>query len=364
MSGRTESEDHAGLLRVCGHPLRLRLLSALVEGPASSRQLAERTGAASVAVGQHLRCLRLAGLVERRNGTYRVVEEALAGLVTSLLSYLGPTQDSGELPLPPAACLQCYNNVYVLGLLARLARQVREAQEQEERLRRLSAQVMRAQEEERKRVARELHDDTAQALTALLVHLRVLENSAPDDETRRRLRELRELTSSTLEGVRRLALDLRPSALDHFGLTAALAASAEEFSKRWGIPVHLSLPRLEERLPPDVELALYRTTQEALSNVAKHARASRVSIALRRLGERLVLRVKDDGRGFRPEEVMASRERGLGLFGMQERLALVGGSLEIRSRPGAGTEVLAQVPLARPRPARVHAHEGTRPPGG
>jgi two-component system sensor histidine kinase UhpB len=284
-----------------------------------------------------------------------VVEEALAGLVTSLLSYLGPTQDSGELPLPPVACLQCYNNVYVLGLLARLARQVREAQEQEERLRRLSAQVMRAQEEERKRVARELHDDTAQALTALLVHLRVLENSAPDDETRRRLRELRELTSSTLEGVRRLALDLRPSALDHFGLTAALAASAEEFSKRWGIPVHL---------PPDVELALYRTTQEALSNVAKHARASRVSIALRRLGERLVLRVEDDGKGFRPEEVMASRERGLGLFGMQERLALVGGSLEIRSRPGAGTEVLAQVPLARPRPDRVHAHEGTHPPGG
>lgn len=194
-------------------------------------------------------------------------------------------------------------------------------------------------------MARELHDDTAQALTALLVKLRVLERSLERREQRGELEELRALAAGTLEGVRRLAAHLRPSLLDDLGLPAAVKAYVDQFAHLWGIPVHLRVRGLDGRLPPEVELALYRVLQEALTNVARHAGASQAWVSLRRERGCLVLTVKDDGCGFDVAAVMADRERGLGLFGMQERMALVGGSLAIRSRLEAGTEVVARVPL-------------------
>lgn len=308
--------------------------------------LARALGIRRATLARHLQELAELGLARSMGGTWSLDASALGHFVARLLaSIASATELPGTVAVPPQACLSCHNRLYVLGLLAELARRLDEAQQQRERLRQLSAQAMRAQEEERKRVARELHDDTAQALTALLVKLRALERGVRDEGQRRELEELRGLVAHTLEGVRRLAVDLRPSTLDDLGLPAATMAYAQQFARIWGLPVHLRVDRLEGRLAPDVELALYRVLQEALANVAKHAGASQAWVSLRRGRSDLALKVRDDGRGFDVAAVLRERERGLGLFGMQERMALVGGSLSVRSRPGAGTEVVARVPL-------------------
>jgi two-component system sensor histidine kinase UhpB len=219
-------------------------------------------------------------------------------------------------------------------------------------LQKMSEQVLAAQEDERKRIARELHDETAQALTTLLVRLKILERARTATEMRRQIDELRELTAQTLEAVRKLAVELRPATLDDLGLLAALEAYAESYSSR--IPVRVTFradgfaqsqnEREDGRLPPQVELVLYRVVQEALTNVAKHANADNVRVELRRGPDQVVAVVADDGEGFNVEEMMRSRERGLGLFGMQERLALVRGQLVIDSAPGKGTTIHARVP--------------------
>ncbi|MBI2755211.1 MAG: HAMP domain-containing sensor histidine kinase [Chloroflexi bacterium] len=212
----------------------------------------------------------------------------------------------------------------------------------------LSEQVLVAQEEERKRISRELHDETAQSLTTLLVRLKVMERARSADELREQIQELRELTASTIEAVRGLAVELRPTTLDNLGLVAALEAYTESYAQR--MPLHVSFraegfnPRAE-RLPPQVELVLYRVVQEALTNVAKHAGARHAAVELTRTRREVVARVTDDGQGFEVMDAMQSRERGLGLFGMQERLGLVNGTLDIDSTPGGGTTVRAVVPL-------------------
>jgi two-component system sensor histidine kinase UhpB len=160
--------------------------------------------------------------------------------------------------------------------------------------------------------------------------------------------ELRELTAQTLEAVRKLAVELRPATLDHLGLLAALEAYTESYRSRLPVRVTFTTDGFqdgERRLPPQIELVLYRVVQEALTNVAKHARASDIHVELSRGPNEVVACVADDGEGFPVDEVMRSRERGLGLFGMQERLALVHGQLVIDSAPGQGTRVRARVPL-------------------
>lgn len=321
---------------------RLAILHLLAEGPRSTAALAGALGMSPKAVARHLRLLAASGLVKQREETWALGGTGAIGALTGLRT-LGPSLD--KVAPPPEECLLCRNRDYILSLLAELARSLSESQRQCERLRQLSAQVMRAQEEERKRVARELHDDTAQALTALLMKLRALERSFPHQEARRELEELRMLVSETLEGVRRLAVDLRSSILDDLGLPSATTTYVQQFARVWGLPVHLRVGRIEGRLAPDVELAVYRVLQEALTNVAKHSRANQAWVSLGRRRGQLVLTVRDDGRGFDVAAVLRDRERGLGLFGMQERMALVGGSLSVRSRPGAGTEVVAKVPL-------------------
>jgi two-component system sensor histidine kinase UhpB len=214
-------------------------------------------------------------------------------------------------------------------------------------LQKMSEQVLAAQEDERKRIARELHDETAQALTTLLIRLKILERARSTGEMHGQIDELRELTSQTLEAVRKMAVELRPTTLDDLGLLAALEAYAESYRSR--IPVRVTFradgfDSRQDRLPPEVELVLYRVVQEALTNVAKHANADAVDIELRRQGDEVIAVVSDDGQGFDVEEMMRSRERGLGLFGMQERLALVRGQLVIDSVPGGGTRVHAWVP--------------------
>lgn len=251
-------------------------------------------------------------------------------------------------PDPPLGCTQCRNGAFVREVLDDLDRSLVSARRYQERLRQLSTQVLTAQEEERKRIARELHDDTAQALTSVLVRLRLMERSAADDRLQAALTELRDLTGETLEGVRRMAIDMRPPMLDDLGLEAALQAHFEDFSRHWPIQATFTSSHLG-RLPPDVELVLYRIVQEALSNVAKHASASRVEARLTRSGKTLRMLIEDDGRGFDVGATKGSRESGLGLFGMEERLALVGGTLRVESNVGRGTRVSAEVPLPRRR---------------
>jgi signal transduction histidine kinase len=209
----------------------------------------------------------------------------------------------------------------------------------------MSSQTLIAQEVERKRIARELHDDTAQALTSVLLRLRVLERSTDDAGLREGLAELRDLTGATLEGVRRMAIDLRPSVLDDFGLEIALQAQVRDFESQWNIKAKVTSRRLG-RISPEVELVLYRIAQEALSNIAKHARASQVEIRLTRRGRMLRMFIEDDGCGFDAEAAAEPHQSRLGLFGMKERLSLIGGTFGITSTPGSGTRVSAQVWLS------------------
>jgi signal transduction histidine kinase len=145
----------------------------------------------------------------------------------------------------------------------------------------------------------------------------------------------------TLQDVRRLAVELRPKALDDFGLVAALERLAETFAEQTGINVHIEAALGDARLSPEVETAVYRIVQEALTNVVKHAQAGTVSLVLTRKGDRVVTVIEDDGRGFDPAQADDAR---LGLVGMRERIALVDGRLSVESRPGEGTTIVAEVP--------------------
>ncbi|MBX6770165.1 MAG: sensor histidine kinase [Chloroflexi bacterium] len=214
-----------------------------------------------------------------------------------------------------------------------------------ERVRSLSRQVLAAQEEERQRIARELHDETAQSLTSLLIGLRMIEKSTTPQELAARVAEMRSQTGRVLEEVRKLALDLRPSALDDLGLVPALQWYTDDLERRTQIKIDFHSSGMEQRLPDEVEVVVYRIIQEALTNVVKHAAATHVDVTITRQPGVVLASVVDNGRGFNVEGVRRSRERGLGLFGMQERVGLVGGHFEISSEPGRGTRVAIRIPL-------------------
>jgi len=208
--------------------------------------------------------------------------------------------------------------------------------------------VMSAQEEERKRIAQELHDETGQSLTALLVGLRQLDDAPSLAEARARAQELRKLTAKTIEEVNRLAVGLRPRVLDDLGLEVALKQYAEDFSRIHGVTADvLSSGLTERRLPDTVETALFRIAQEALTNIAKHARAKSVSILLRGGPSEVRLIVEDDGCGFEANEVLKTdrARKHLGIHGMQKRTMLLNGSFSVESSPGRGTTISAQIPL-------------------
>jgi len=202
--------------------------------------------------------------------------------------------------------------------------------------------VIEAQELERRRLARELHDETGQALTSILLGLKAIRSAGTDEDAARAETDVRELVVQALQDVRRLAVELRPSALDDFGLVAALERLAATFAERSGIPAAVESTLSERRLPPELETVLYRLVQEALTNVVKHAGAERVSILVTHGDGGVRAVVEDDGRGFSPGDV---RVDALGLVGMRERLALLGGTLAVESEPGAGTAVVAYIPL-------------------
>lgn len=234
-----------------------------------------------------------------------------------------------------------------IGVAVENAQLMEELKAKEQMRLQLLEKVISAQEDERKRVARELHDETGQSLTSLMVGLKVLESTTSVEEVRGKVAGLRAFIAEILQDVHDLAFQLRPSLLDGLGLASAIQRLAEDYAEKLGIYIDCQAVGLEEtRLPPATETALYRIVQEALTNVAKHAEAKNVSVILRR-GEASVLAVvEDDGKGFPRAELMGStaRDKNLGLFGMEERAALVGGKLTIESTPGKGTTVFVEAP--------------------
>lgn len=222
-----------------------------------------------------------------------------------------------------------------------------ELKKREEMRGQLLEKVIKAQEEERKRIARELHDETSQSMASLMVGLKMLEQEGDGIERKHRIKELRAMASMAMDKVRDLALELRPSSLDDLGLLTAVEQYTVDFGRRFNIKVDFQTVGFNgNRLSPEKETALYRIVQEALVNVAKHAQATTAGVILEYRDSQVKAIIEDNGCGFEIEKINESNDEGrLGILGMMERAALMGGKLSIESSPGEGTTVFVEVPL-------------------
>jgi signal transduction histidine kinase len=237
--------------------------------------------------------------------------------------------------------------------LRRLERQSvaerRHAEEAEHRMRELSQQLVATQEEERKKLSRELHDHVGQVLTALRMELGSIDRlRAPQDGAlARAVAESRQLVDNMVRTVRDLALGLRPSMLDDFGLQPALEWHARDFTRRYGLPVDLAVSGDLTSLADPYATCVYRVVQEALTNCVRHAKATRIRVTVAGTADTLAVNVVDDGVGINPE----SRKSGLGLRGIEERVRDLDGTLEIHSAPGVGTSLTIRIPLPQAEPS-------------
>ena len=223
-----------------------------------------------------------------------------------------------------------------------------EVAEARQELIRLSDRLVTVQEEERRNLSRELHDEVGQAMSAMLVELGRLE-TAPDNGARREQFALvRRMAESTVEMVRNMALLLRPSMLDDLGLIAALRWLAREVSRRSGLKVKMIADEIEENLSDAHRTCIYRVVQEALNNCARHSRATQARVVVHRDADGLSVTVQDDGIGFQPE-----KDKGMGLLGMEERVDRLGGRFTVESKPGSGTVLRVFLPLANSEPSMV-----------
>ncbi len=228
---------------------------------------------------------------------------------------------------------------------AELNRVNAELRERETELARLYEKVLTAQEDERKRIARELHDETSQSLAVLVMGLDGAAAAIRAGQTPR-LDEVKALAVRTIEEIHRLILDLRPSVLDDLGLLSAIRWYGERYLQPRGISVRCEFERLERRLPPAFEIAVFRVCQEAMTNIARHAEAETVLVQARAEGSALVIEIEDDGKGFDLAEIARRPGRPhFGLLGIRERVELLGGKLIIDSAPGRGTRLHIEVPL-------------------
>jgi two-component system sensor histidine kinase UhpB len=317
---------------------------------------------AGTAITLHVATLRSAGeggIYVPLTVTFLVAGLALSILLNALvlraaLDPLNRLQDVvrrvGEGDLSVRANPTPLADVEIARIAATLNVMLDNVQSYENQVRNLSGALIRAQEDERQRIARELHDDTGQVLTLLLIRLKLLESLPGAEAIQPQIEELRGLIASAIDQVRRLALNLRPPTIDQLGLIPALRSLVATFTESTGLHVSVELPREPITLARERTLAVYRVVQEALTNTAKHAGAQHISVVVRREGDWLMATIQDDGRGFTPES-FAGRHRqpsggaGVGLFGMEERARLAGGSLTLQSAPGRGASVTLRVPL-------------------
>lgn len=215
----------------------------------------------------------------------------------------------------------------------------------EAELRRALRRSVELQEEERKRLTRELHDEIGQALTSILINLRTLSEEKDLATINERINDLRNLTAQTIEELRRLAMDLRPAALDNLGIVPALRWYVKQCAERTGLDIQFLEPEKYDRLPPETELTLYRVAQEGLTNAIRHGRARKIVLLLERdlIQNRVRLTISDNGIGFNT----ATLDRGLGLVGIRERVELLNGDFNIETDPGSGTQLWVEIPLRR-----------------
>ncbi|MDD5370280.1 MAG: response regulator [Anaerolineaceae bacterium] len=222
--------------------------------------------------------------------------------------------------------------------------------QQREQLSALNQKLTEVQEAERKQLARELHDETGQALTAISINLTAIAQELPSEcnpDIHAHLNESMSLVNQTLTQIRELSFRLRPAMLDDLGLASALQWYIRQFAKRVNLKVHSDIINLDERLPSNVEIALYRIFQEALTNITRHAQASTVKLLLKCSGHSVIACIEDDGLGFDVQRVFNGDllKQGTGLIGMRERVVLLGGTFNISSEPGKGTRVSIEIPL-------------------
>jgi len=234
---------------------------------------------------------------------------------------------------------------YILRLERQTRHRYRELAQSRSELEQLSSRLVDAQEEERRSISRELHDEVGQSLGALLVDIGRLASNLPADgsEIRDRLDRMKSLTERTVGTVRDIALLLRPSMLDDLGLVAALEWQGREVSRRSEMEVAVESANVSDDLPDEYKICVYRLVQEALTNAVRHARARNAKVRVTGGARAIDIEVTDDGRGFDPE-----RTRGLGILGMEERVKRLGGVLTVKSTPGHGTVVKAELPLPVP----------------
>ena len=225
------------------------------------------------------------------------------------------------------------------------ARMTDELREREVRIVELSGHLLKAQEEERKRISRELHDETGQALMDIRLYLGMLDGTVNSDEAKAKIGELLGVVDRTIDGIRRIIGRLSPLVLQELGMISAIRKEAKDLTKTAGVRAHVNIPDNFGRLDPVIEMVIYRVVQESLHNVAKHAQAKNVEIHLDRKGETLKLRIEDDGVGIRKATNPARPT--FGMAGMQERVSTLGGQMKVASRPGEGTKIAITVPIRK-----------------
>ena len=245
----------------------------------------------------------------------------------------------GSAVLLAAGCI-----LYILKIERQNKRRYQQILEGRGEMARLSAKLVAAQEEERRSIARELHDEVGQTLSAVLVDAANLANRIPpeDDASRRYLENIRVHADSSVNSIRNIALLLRPSMLDDLGLIPALEWQAREASRRNGVKVKVTDENVPDSLPDPIRTCVYRVVQEALHNISSHSGAANAEVGVKLENGSLILRVEDDGSGFDP-----ARTRGLGLLGMEERVKQLGGRLEVQSGPGKGTRLRVTLPIGQ-----------------
>ncbi|KPV58225.1 histidine kinase [Paenibacillus sp. A3] len=223
---------------------------------------------------------------------------------------------------------------------------LKELQEKDRLRDTLISKLLSAQEDERKRISRELHDGASQALTSLMVTMRVLTNEAKDIGQQELLQESREIAASILREIRDLAVELRPPILDDMGLTPAIKKYARKFEEKYGIEVLLFIPEESTVIDSQSAVALYRILQEGLTNVVKHTAASRIAITMETVDHYLWLTIHDNGHGIRQEDVERARlQNRIGIYGMKERAELLGGSFHLKAADTGGTELAVSIPI-------------------
>jgi signal transduction histidine kinase len=317
-------------------------------GPALATELGRRsrwTGTLSVGGRQWVASLTpTAGYIASRLD-WQVWEDLLLGLLTTgavsgfVFLLMRRTEEVERIVAARTGELQRANR--------RLVGEMAERTRAEAVARRLTQEILSVQEEERRRLSRELHDEAGQSLSGLVLHLQLLQDDVPEvlGTLRQRLREGEALVREAAERIRLLARHLRPPALDTLGLNASLRGLCHEVARRTGLSIAYAGTEIKS-LPDPIATCLYRVLQEALTNVVRHAQGNRITVVLQEDAEGVTLSVADDGQGFEPAGVDRNTLNGIGLLGMRERLILLGGALQITSCPGLGTCLVAQVPLA------------------